>query len=117
MKRCGGCDINKPISEFYLREKGKPASKCKNCFNMYCVKRWIKRKISAIEFMGGQCADCEQKYHYAVYDFHHLYGKDSDWTTLRKKSLTKIRLELKKCILLCANCHKIRHISLDSSVG
>ena len=87
---------------------------CKKCFNARCQQRWIKRKLEAIAYKGSQCADCQlylSNSHYAVFEFHHLdpTQKDVDWSKLRLGSSTKLYQELEKCILLCANCHRIRH--------
>jgi hypothetical protein len=112
-KVCSTCQEKKPITEYYSRGKTRndPQSKCKKCFNAYCVQRWINYKIEAIEYKGGKCADCNISYPYPVYDFHHLdpNEKDVDWGKLRLKSRAKREQELDKCVLLCANCHRLRH--------
>lgn len=87
---------------------------CKKCFNIRCQKRWIQRKLQAISYLGGQCEDCNlhiSNSHYAVFEFHHRDSakKDADWSKLRLMSVTAIHSELAKCVLLCANCHRIRH--------
>jgi hypothetical protein len=75
------------------------------------MKRWIQRKHDAIKKLGDQCADCKQTYPYQVYDFHHLDPKKKDfsWTKMRLQTQTVLDNELAKCVLLCANCHRIRH--------
>ncbi len=115
MKRCPKCNSNKELSEFY-QTKSRPtgSAMCKQCFNTYCIQRWIEKKIKAIEYKGNQCMDCGlhiNNSHYSVFDFHHLTPneKDYDWTKLRLKSNEAIERELNKCILLCSNCHRIRH--------
>lgn len=77
----------------------------------YQVARWIKRKKEAIEHMGGKCEDCGYNSHYAPMQFHHKnpLTKTHDWNKLRLMSWDKIYEELTKCILLCSNCHFIRH--------
>lgn len=87
---------------------------CKKCFNIYIGKRWIEKKIKAIEYKGCSCVDCGLTYPqtpYPVFDFHHLNPseKDVEWIKLRKRSWDKITYELDKCDLLCSNCHRIRH--------
>ena len=78
------------------------------------VQRWINRKIKAVESMGGLCKDCGltlEDSHYSIFEFHHLDSseKGDSWTKLRLKSQEAIDKELSKCVLLCANCHRLRH--------
>ncbi len=119
IKQCTDCKEAKSLSQFYL---SKTHSKgvmcyCKDCFNKRCSQRWIKRKIEAIHYKGAACERCKlhlSQTHYSVYEFHHLdpAQKDVEWVKLRLKSLIAIKKELDKCILLCANCHRVVH-SLD----
>lgn len=107
---CPRCNEEKEVTDFYKRDKKHAASFCKDCFNKYCMKRWQDKKIKAIESFGNTCLDCKQSFHPNVYEFHHLRDKDNDWGTLRLKKQSAIDAELSKCVLLCANCHRIRHI-------
>lgn len=116
-KICTTCKQEKPIDEFYEQKDRKNGhSKCKSCFNKYCSERWINRKIKSIQYKGSKCIDCNLEYPlapYVVFDFHHLNPneKDVDWTKLRLRSWSSITNELDKCVLLCSNCHRIRHHS------
>jgi hypothetical protein len=114
-KICVSCNMEKPIGDFY-QQKGRKngTSQCRKCFNTYCSERWTQKKIEAITYKGGSCLDCNisyPKFPYVVFDFHHLDPdlKDVDWSKLRLRSWDKITNELDKCILLCSNCHRIRH--------
>ena len=115
MKSCGRCKEVKDSSEFYKRPDRKDGlqSYCKSCFYDHCKQRWVDNKIKAIDYKGGTCIDCEKRYHPAAMQFHHLNPaeKDVNWTKLRLRSWDKITKELDKCVLLCANCHLIRHSS------
>ena len=118
MKICTDCKINKPLSEFYASKTHNQnvMCYCKNCFNRRCQNRWVDRKIKAINYKGSECIDCNLKLstsHYAVFEFHHLNPslKDFDWGKLRLQSWSTVINELDKCVLLCANCHRIRHAS------
>lgn len=51
-------------------------------------------------------------------DFHHL--EDKDGTIARmvlSGSKSKIEAEIAKCVLICSNCHRIRHHGLVPKDG
>ena len=73
------------------------------------MKRWRDRKDNAIKYLGGKCHNCGFTGNRACFDFHHVDGKDHQWTKLRLKSWDKVITELDRCILLCANCHRLEH--------
>lgn len=77
------------------------------------IFRWRRIKEKAIEYKGGCCQECEHVGHSATYDFHHVNPKEKDvsWTKLRLRAWDKITEELDKCLLLCANCHRLKHIT------
>lgn len=113
MKTCVRCKESKPLSDFYRkpRRAGEVLSYCKQCLNHYTTDRFRRRKKQAVAYLGGQCADCGGVFPYYVYDFHHLdpTRKDFQFTSLRRRSWETITSELDKCVLLCANCHRVRH--------
>lgn len=45
----------------------------------------------------------------AVLDFHHISGKDLNIGDMASMSLKRIEEEIKKCIILCSNCHRTVH--------
>ena len=123
-KICTDCKSEKPISEFYRSQSHRLGVMCycKNCFNKRCVQRWINRKIKAIQYKGSKCHRCQlhlEATHYAVFEFHHAdpTTKDVDWTKMRLSSWKKIMQELDKCVLLCANCHRITHVEFLEREG
>jgi hypothetical protein len=112
MKTCSKCKLSKGLKEFYPQNDRKSGSSyCRSCFNEYCIKRWINKKKMAIEYLGGSCKRCGYNEHYAAMQFHHIDPKEKSfmWNKLRLKSEKKIKTELDKCELLCANCHAIHH--------
>lgn len=57
------------------------------------------------------CKDCRKKYPYYVMDFDHVRGKKAHAISSMLRSnraLPSIWAEIKKCDLVCANCHRIR---------
>ena len=78
------------------------------------VKRWRKRnKSKAIKAMGGKCAICGYNKCDEALDFHHINSNDKEISLgfLRKnpRKWSIVAKELKKCILLCSNCHMEVH--------
>lgn len=65
--------------------------------------RQIKEKHS--------CADCGEKYHYSQMDFDHVDGKKKHNLSRYANSSVSIKTikeEIKKCEVVCANCHRYR---------
>lgn len=115
-KRCKLCSIVKPIIEFYVQYKSKHPSwnchdsYCKTCRLEYGVDRRNLLKKMAVEYKGGKCVDCNIKStQYCIYDFHHENDDKEYNISGSSKKFDSIKLELDKCILLCSNCHRIRH--------
>ena len=67
-----------------------------------------------IQSIKGQlrCVDCGQR-HPATLHFHHRDSEDKAFNISeavnKGYSLDRIKKEIEKCIVLCANCHFIRH--------
>jgi len=78
------------------------------------VKRWRKNtKRRMIESMGGECCICGYSKCDSALAFHHLdpNGKDFSFGAVRAspKNWKTITDELRKCILVCHNCHSEIH--------
>ncbi len=53
---------------------------------------------------------CGIKDIFVIYDWHHLRDKKFDINDSMTKNLKKLFNEIRKCILICSNCHrKIHH--------
>lgn len=68
-----------------------------------------KLKIKAIETMGGACMICGYNKHPSILDFHHIDPKTKAFGISSggfSRSWVSIENEIKKCILVCANCHR-----------
>lgn len=85
---------------------------CRKCMYEQRARKRKELKQKAIEYLGGCCHDCGLTSDIpAVFDFHLIdpEQKDSDISRLVRFSWKKVREELDKCVLLCANCHRTRH--------
>ena len=64
-----------------------------------------------IAAVGGRCQKCGYNKNLAALDFHHQdpSQKEFTWNSVSVKPWDKIIEEMKKCVLLCANCHREEH--------
>ena len=76
-----------------------------------------KRLLEAINLLGGKCQRCNQEFDPVCYDFHHIDPSQKDVTIGENMLIGKERLfaEVKKCQLLCSNCHRITHKELRNN--
>jgi rRNA maturation endonuclease Nob1 len=89
-----------------LVRNGKICSSCGSAI------RRLKNKIKSVNYLGGKCFDCGLELpidEYAAYEFHHVKDKKDQLSSLMIKNWERIEPELKKCQLLCSNCHRIVH--------
>ena len=83
-------------------------------------KRRKKIRRMAIEYKGGQCETCGYNRCIDALEFHHLNSSGKDFSISEKgytRSWTKVKEELDKCMLLCANCHRELHAQSAASTG
>lgn len=78
------------------------------------VKRWRKRiKIKIVESMGGCCQICGYNRCNWALELHHINPNEKDFSfgsiIARPKKINILVVELRKCILLCSNCHREIH--------
>lgn len=89
---------------------GRPATKprCPACETK--IRRY-RCKQAAVKLKGGKCSRCGWVGALAGFEFHHLDPSKKEFGVgkLAQKSWKVIKKELEKCILLCANCHRIEH--------
>lgn len=73
------------------------------------------RKLKAMALLGNECVHCRVRYngHNApIFEFHHTdpSTKEAGITRiLTNRAWSETLDELKKCVLLCANCHNQYH--------
>jgi len=68
--------------------------------------RKVKMWIANYKIERG-CMDCGYKKHHSALDFDHVKGKKKILIALAK-SISQAKKEIKKCEIVCSNCHRIR---------
>ena len=83
-------------------------------------KRRRRIRQMAINYKGGGCEKCGYNRCIDALEFHHNNSSGKDFGISEKgytRSWIKIKEELDKCILLCANCHREIHAKVAASAG
>lgn len=75
----------------------------------YILKRSLKRREQALEYLGGCCSSCGKK---GLLEFDHKDPTTKLFTIAKGYSFSEERFwnEVKKCQLLCQWCHKLKTI-------
>lgn len=103
------------ITDFYIFKKSNTNTfyhKCKKCNVINVDNKRKKIKIESIKYKGGKCEICGYNKCNAALEFHHLDPNEKDFGIASKgytRSWEKIKAELDKCIIVCANCHREIH--------
>jgi len=84
--------------------------------NTQAVIKWRRRtKRRSIEYLGNECTECGYSRCDAALEFHHTDPSQKDFSISNAgntRSWQRVREELDKCILLCANCHRELHAEI-----
>lgn len=123
MKICSSCKKSKEDNEFNRKGLGL-SSKCKDCNSEYLREHYRNNKqyyldknvtnrkeIQSIiyDWLSTQkCKDCGIN-DVRVLEFDHLADKTASVSSLMNgRSIKRMIEEIRKCEIVCANCHKIR---------
>ena len=112
-------DNIKPILQFcriclksYKKGHGEYKNLCKVC---RVTNNRQQTKYKAVKYMGGKCQDCGYNKCIQALHFHHIDKSLKKFAISENNySWPNIQNELKKCILLCSNCHAERHYALKA---
>ena len=129
MKVCSRCKMLKDSAEFNKQSEKSDGlqSHCKQCSRAYYKnyynssdrerirlrekrKRELKEKREFLrDAKARPCTDCGQQYPYFVMDFDHIANKSFTISqSLPLYSLKRLKDEVAKCEVVCANCHRMR---------
>lgn len=136
MKKCFKCQLDKNESEFAINRSHKDglSSYCKPCNSANARANYRKKdsiqsaqklraasnrskiqdRVNQLKSSLG-CSTCPEN-DFRCLDFHHIDPETKlasvSNLVVRKFSAEKIDEEIKKCIVLCANCHRKQHASV-----
>lgn len=80
------------------------------------IRRRRRIKQKAVEYLGGKCVRCGYNKCVAALQFHHKDITKKEFGISAKgiiRSWERIKVELDKCELLCANCHAEEHSNVE----
>lgn len=140
MKTCSKCKQVKELEEFPVKKTQKNGQitvrrtcHCKKCVNEYFrqymkgnkqhidrVKRGKRKSAIWIESVKKEigCVICRYNKCIAALHFHHLNPSNKSyelsWAKNKQLCKSKLMIEMRKCIIVCANCHyEIEHKQLN----
>lgn len=116
--KCANC------STTFAQRRGNPRKLCNKCFDKFvsCAnmnrtravrQSSLRRKAFVVRLLGGKCSVCGYDKNTSALEFHHIDPKLKSFMvnakTLSERALPEIEAELKKCVLMCRNCHAEGH--------
>lgn len=117
-KWCHRCRQDVPVDNYYRRRGGTGTSPyCIPCMKDQALVRQRALKLQAIRYKGAKCQRCGYDRCVGALEFHHRdpSGKDFSLGHTKNTNFEKVRAELDKCDLLCANCHREIHAAIKGN--
>jgi 5-methylcytosine-specific restriction endonuclease McrA len=112
-KVCRGCNLNLSMNNYY-----NGWDKCLLCKKNMAAKRADIIKRQCLNYKGSNCCiHCGYDKYIGAIDFHHVNSttKEFRMSKLGSKDFgEEHKMELDKCIALCAICHKKEHHRLST---
>lgn len=89
---------------------------CKSCWNArtYGYKKDITKELKLAR--GGACEKCGYNNTLLALQWHHRDPSEKDPKYTRQMSRERYEAEIKKCDLLCSNCHVEAHIKMGDYI-
>lgn len=112
VKVCSKCGVEKGVNadNFYLPR----TSWCKICHKKGATARGKakeerrRRHINRYKVLKG-CQHCGYNDNPVALDFHHSGDKVGGVAGMLTHTRKKLFTEIRKCTVLCANCHRVEH--------
>ena len=113
--RCSTCQRDLPVDDFAMdrkpscRKRGFRRYTCRECQSEYNADRHNRNLQLVREAKDVPCMDCGKRWHFCAMDFDHVRGKKLfEINDASCRALQKVKDEIAKCNVVCANCHRIR---------
>ena len=128
-RKCSRCKVEKDTSEFNKKDSKRLSTYCSSCNRIYLKEHYRKNKDyyknktilrrkrnqKYLNSLKKRCCVCGEDC-VACLDFHHKEGKKKEFNLghagLRGFSFEKMKEEIKKCIVVCSNCHRKIHANI-----
>ena len=124
-KVCTQCEQRKELKEF-AKKLTRTSSECKECHQKASKAKYNDKertrvradKARRVKIAKEYVADlkaksqCKCGYKGIALQFHHVGAKDLDVSSAVSGgwSLDRLKKEINKCVILCANCHMEEHL-------
>lgn len=101
------------------KDRYKGNSYCKACRLVYLTERYDKNRDYVRDIKeASPCMDCGVSYPAIVMDFDHRGDKSFSLAKgYWKYSIARLLEEIKKCDLVCSNCHRIRTFNRANAIA
>jgi hypothetical protein len=98
-------------SKTYQGGHGQSKGVCSSC-RVSASRR--NKKTALIEYKGGKCVVCNYNSCQQALQFHHKDPNEKEFAVANSGTLDikKLKAEVDKCLLVCANCHVEIHAGL-----
>lgn len=104
------------VKKYGFKQKTKTTLKQRKANVVIAVqKRRAKVKQMSLNYKGNKCSKCGYDTCTAALEFHHIDPKNKEFSISAKgytRSWDKVKEELDKCELVCANCHRELHANI-----
>jgi predicted HNH restriction endonuclease len=115
-KVCKKCLEELPLSCFTKQPNGRidHSPYCRKCRSSSQKTKRKENTHNAILHLGGKCNHCGLQYdgtNSVVFDFHHINPQLKSFGLSKNSNRSPhiFMQEVEKCMLLCANCHRLLH--------
>ena len=100
----------------YTPKSGQSRRRCNSCIT---AARRERVKTLALQLLGGKCLLCGYDRCPAALTFHHLDSNEKNFTIGQayNRRWAAIEAEVRKCVLLCSNCHAEVHAGVAKIPG